>query len=84
MKAFPYSMEDLPGASGTLVQMEGYQSGGNSTIVYFTSVDCSVEEGRVAAAGGKILQAKVSIGEHGFMSLCEDTEGNAFGIHSMT
>ncbi len=83
MVAFPFSMEDLPGASGALVQMEGYPSGGNSTIVYFSSLDCSVEEGRAEAAGGKVVQPKSSIGEHGFMSLCEDTEGNIFGIHSM-
>lgn len=83
MVAFPFSMEDLPGASGALVQMEGYPSGGNSTIVYFSSLDCSVEESRAEAAGGKVVQPKSSIGEHGFMSLCEDTEGNIFGIHSM-
>ena len=63
--------------------MEGVAPGGNSTIVYFTSIDCSVEESRVAAAGGKIFKPKMSIGEHGFMSLCSDTEGNMFGIHSM-
>ncbi len=84
MVAFPFSMEDLPGASGTLVQMKGMPSGGNSTIVYFSSLDCSVEEGRAEAAGGKVVQPKTSIGEHGFMSLCEDTEGNTFGIHSMS
>ena len=83
MMAFPFSMEDLPGASGTLVWQEGMPSGGNSTIIYFSSLDCSVEEGRVEAAGGKVLQQKMSIGEHGFMSLMEDTEGNTVGIHSM-
>ena len=83
MMAFPFSMEDLPGASGTLVWQEGIPSGGNSTIIYFSSLDCSVEEGRVEAAGGKVLQPKMSIGEHGFMSLMEDTEGNTVGIHSM-
>ena len=83
MMAFPFSMEDLPGASGTLVWQEGMPSGGNSTVIYFTSLDCSVEEGRVEAAGGKVVQPKMSIGEHGFMSLIEDTEGNTVGIHSM-
>lgn len=83
MMAFPFSMEDLPGASGTLVWQEGMPSGGNSTIIYFSSLDCSVEEGRAEAAGGKVVQPKMSIGEHGFMSLIEDTEGNTVGIHSM-
>ncbi len=83
MAAFPFSMEDLTGASGALVQMEGYPSGGNSTIVYFTSLDRSVEESRAKAAGGKVIQPKTSIGEHGFISLIEDTEGNIVGVHSM-
>ena len=83
MEAFPFSMEDLPGASGALVQMEGYPSGGNSTIIYFTCEDCSVEESRVVAAGGEVHQPKTSIGEHGFMSLVSDTEGNMIGLHSM-
>jgi uncharacterized protein len=38
---------------------------------------------KVLKAGGKILKKKMSIGEHGFVSLCTDTEGNMFGIHSM-
>lgn len=83
MVAFPFSMEDLPGASGALVQMKGIKAGGGNTVVYFTSLDSSVEEGRVEAAGGEVHQPKMSIGEHGFMSLCSDTEGNMFGIHSM-
>ena len=83
MATFPFSMEDLPGASGALIQVEGVPSGGNSTIVYFSSYDCSVEESRVEEAGGKIHKPKMSIGEHGFMSLCYDVDGNIFGIHSM-
>lgn len=71
------------GASGALVQMTGVPSGGNSTLVYFISEDCSVEEGRVAEAGGEIFRSKMSIGEHGFITLCTDTEGNMFGVHSM-
>ena len=78
MEAFPFSMEDLPGASGALVQMEGIKAGGGNTIVYFSSLDCAVEEARVEAAGGKVHQPKSAIGEHGFMSLCSDTEGNMF------
>jgi len=82
MAAFPMKM-DRPNASGALVKMEGMKAGGNSTIVYFDSADCSVEEGRVPAAGGKVFKPKMSIGEHGFMSLCIDTEGNMIGFHSM-
>ena len=82
MWAFPSSMEGF-GASGALVKMEGITAGGNSVLVYFRSEDCSIEESRIAAAGGKISKSKESIGEFGFITLGVDTEGNMFGIHSM-
>ncbi|MEO6187574.1 MAG: VOC family protein [Ginsengibacter sp.] len=82
MYSFPMHM-DKPNASGALVKMEGFKPGGNGTIVYFDCRDCSTEDSRVAESGGKILQGKTQIGEHGFISLCIDTEGNTFGLHSM-
>ena len=82
MAAFPMQM-DKPNASGALVKMEGMKAGGNSTIVYFDSLDCAIEQARVASAGGKVFKEKMPIGEHGFMSICTDTEGNMFGLHSM-
>ena len=63
--------------------MEGVPSGGNSTIVYFSCADCAVEAARVAPAGGRVQQEKMSIGEYGFIVLAVDTEGNMFGLHSM-
>ncbi|MDJ0815769.1 MAG: VOC family protein [Desulfobacterales bacterium] len=80
--SFPMSM-DLAGASGALVKMEGVSSGGNSTLVYFSCEDCSIEEARVAERGGSVQRGKTSIGEYGFISLVFDTEGNMFGLHSM-
>lgn len=82
MIAFPMRM-DLPNISGALVKMEGLKSGGSSTIVYFDTQDCSKEEARVATAGGEVFKKKTLIGEHGFMSICKDSEGNMFGLHSM-
>jgi predicted enzyme related to lactoylglutathione lyase len=82
MMSFSGNMESH-GASGMLVKMEGMTAGGNSTMVYFASEDCVTEESRVIEAGGKIMKPKMSIGEYGFMSICVDTEGNAFGLHSM-
>ncbi len=72
-----------PGTGGTLVQMAGMPSGGNSVIVYFNCDDCSVEESRVAGAGGTVLRPKISIGPYGFVSLVHDTEGNLIGLHSL-
>lgn len=82
MVGFPMQMDGL-GATGALVQMVGVHAGGNSTIVYFNSEDCSIEEKRILEAGGKISKSKQSIGEYGFMVLALDTEGNMFGVHSM-
>jgi len=81
MWAFP--MEERPGASGAICKMEGVSAGGNSTLVYFESEDCSVEEARVAKAGGKLIVPKMAIGEHGFISIAQDSEGNTIGFHSM-
>ncbi len=82
MRAFPGEMENA-GASGTLVKMEGANVGAGGTMIYFVCEDCAVEESRVVAAGGKICQSKMSIGEYGFCSIVSDTEGNAIGLHSM-
>jgi len=81
MAGFPMK-NDKPNSSGALVKMEGFNAGGNSTIVYFDSADCAIEEARVTGAGGKIFKKKMSIGVHGFLSICVDTEGNMFGLHS--
>ena len=78
---FPQSMTDH-GASGALARMEGFGAGGNSVLVYFTCSDCSSELARVPEAGGRVQQEKFSIGEHGFIALAIDTEGNMIGLHS--
>ena len=83
MLFFPADMESKNRASGALVKMEGFSAGNNSTIVYFMSVDCSIEESRVENAGGKVFKSKMSLGDYGFMALVTDTEGNMIGIHSM-
>ena len=82
MWAFPMQM-DLGGAAGALVRLEGVPSGGNSTLVYFSCVDCAAEVARVADAGGRVYRDKFSIGEYGFIALVYDSEGNLIGLHSM-
>jgi hypothetical protein len=72
------------GASGALVKMAGVPSGGNSTLVYFGCADCALEAGRVAAAGGQVMRQKFPIGQYGYIALATDTEGNLFGLHSLT
>lgn len=82
MAFFPY-VENQPNSSGALIKMDGVCAGMGGTMIYFQSEDCAVEESRVEAAGGKVHQPKMSIGEFGFCSMCIDTEGNMFGLHSM-
>lgn len=81
MWAFPSSFESY-GAAGALVKMPGFASGG-STLVYFSCDDCAIEADRASANGGQVFQAKSSIGDHGFIALLIDTEGNMIGLHSM-
>ncbi len=81
MWAFPMNNE-AAGASGALAKVEGMSSGSNSTLVYFNCDDCATEASRVEAAGGKLENPKMSIGDYGFVAHAFDTEGNMFGLHS--
>lgn len=82
MWAFPMQ-SDLWGAAGSLVKMEGFSAGRNSTLVYFSCDDCAVEQARAEKAGGQLQREKFSIGQYGFIALVLDTEGNMIGLHSM-
>ena len=81
MAAFPWET-DAPFAAGALVKVEGLEPSPNSITVYFHSNDLSVERGKIEETGGKILDPKTSIGEHGFIAHFLDTEGNRIGLHS--
>lgn len=88
MLAFPMRVSgecggELPGACGALVKMDGVNPGEGGTLVYFSCIDCAEDEARAADAGGQIVKPKFAIGEHGFISLVTDTEGNMVGLHSM-
>jgi len=82
MWGFPIGSEGY-GASGALVKMPGFPSGGNSVLVYFSCADCAAEAAKIAKAGGRLQKEKMSIGQYGFMALAVDTEGNMIGLHSM-
>ncbi|WFB37912.1 VOC family protein [Kiritimatiellota bacterium B12222] len=86
MWSFPADQEESMtryGACGMLVKMEGFTPGSGGTLVYFSSEDCAVEISRVSENGGTVVKEKMPIGEHGFISLAQDTEGNMIGFHSM-
>lgn len=81
MISFPWA-ENGENISGALCKTSHMKAGTGGTLVYFTCDDCAVETGRVEASGGKVLQEKFQIGEHGFCSIAMDTEGNTIGFHS--
>ncbi|HRN79196.1 MAG TPA: VOC family protein [Ferruginibacter sp.] len=83
MVSFPWK-EGAPNISGALVKMADMKPGSGGTLVYFGCEDAGVEISRVEAAGGKVLQPKMAIGQYGFCGICMDTEGNTIGFHSMT
>ena len=82
MRGFPTDM-GIYGAGGALVKSSHGRPGAGGTLVYFSVEDCAQEELRVAPAGGQVERPKFSIGEFGWVTLCQDTEGNLFGLSSM-
>ena len=71
------------GAGGALVKLEHASPGIGGSMIYFSSPDCAVEQARAEDAGGSVVRPKFSIGDHGFVSLLQDTEGNIIGVHSL-
>ncbi|AEI92324.1 VOC family protein [Roseobacter litoralis] len=71
------------GAGGALTKAAHASPGVGGTIVYFSVEDTAEPEARVEAAGGIVVRPKFSIGEFGWITLCQDTEGNMFGLSSM-
>jgi len=83
MMSFPANMGSY-GAGGALTKSPHAGPGVGGTVVYFSVDDCALEQTRVAAAGGVVVRPKFSIGEFGWVTLCQDTEGNMFGLSSMS
>lgn len=82
-RSFPMT-EEAQGATGALVKADQIAPAKGGTVVYFEVEDCVTTEARVEQAGGVVVEARKSIGPYGFMSMCQDTEGNLFGLHAMT
>lgn len=73
-----------PGVGGAIAQSEDFKPSQDGTLVYLNGGDdLAVMLDRVEGAGGKVSMPKTSIGEHGFIGLFIDTEGNRVGLHSM-
>ncbi|MHC1762226.1 MAG: VOC family protein [Negativicutes bacterium] len=75
MAMFPM-LDNVPGATGSLVKAEGYITSQTGSLVYFCVDDIETTLRKINAAGGKVIQPKTSIGEHGFIAHFADCEGN--------
>jgi uncharacterized protein len=72
------------GVNGALVYGAGYTPSSSGSLVYLNGGNDLIHVlNRVEKAGGKVLQAKTSLGENGFMAYFEDSEGNKVGLHSV-
>ena len=70
------------GPSGSLMSGEGYTPGSAGALIYLGCDDISAVLGRVAAAGGQVLQEHMAIGEYGAIGMFVDTEGNRIALHA--
>ena len=65
-------------------KMDGISPGPGGALVYL-NVDGDLDGvlKRIPSAGGAVIKPRTSIGEHGFIAIFKDTEGNSVGLHSM-
>ncbi len=82
MAVFPY--ENMKGVGGSITKMKDIAPGAGGTIVYLNvegDLDGVIK--RIPTAGGTMVKPRTSIGEHGFIAIFKDTEGNCVGLHSL-
>lgn len=80
MAFFP-SDETEQGSTGTLIKYQSYIPSHQGALVYFSVPEINEVVPRIASAGGKVINEKMSIGEHGFVAHFEDSEGNRVALH---
>ncbi|WP_108125746.1 VOC family protein [Saccharospirillum mangrovi] len=70
--------------AGALMQANSYEPSYQGPLIYLGVDDIDATLDRAAQHGGKVINAKMSIGERGFVGHFEDCEGNRIGLHSLT
>jgi predicted enzyme related to lactoylglutathione lyase len=82
MGMFPHEMG--AGVGGSITKKQDGTPGAGGTLV-FLNVEGDLDGvlKRTPAAGGSVTKPRTSIGQHGFVALIKDTEGNSVGLHSM-
>jgi predicted enzyme related to lactoylglutathione lyase len=79
---FP-SKDNSAGASGALIKGMGYTPSLEGSTVYISTDKIDEIIVNIGNAGGKIHVSKKDIGEYGYISIFEDSEGNRVGLHQM-
>lgn len=69
------------GATGGLLKGYGYKPSLEGSTIYFDTKIIDELEQKIISAGGKIHVPKKSIGEYGYISIFEDSEGNRVGLY---
>ncbi len=84
MAFFPSEVE-ADAVGGAIMSGPGYEPSEKGALVYLNAgEDLADALSRVENAGGKIYMPKTAIGdgEHGYMALFQDSEGNRVAFHS--
>lgn len=77
---------DEMGARGAVVYSERLTPSTAGTLIYLNAGTVEGLEqalSRVESSGGKVTMPKTDIGEAGFISIIQDTEGNRIGLHAL-
>ncbi|MEO8581407.1 MAG: VOC family protein [Patescibacteria group bacterium] len=80
MLSFPMQRGGI-GATGGLMKGFGYKPSLTGTTVYLDTNMIDEMEKKIVIAGGKIHVPKKDIGEYGYISIFEDSEGNRVGLY---
>lgn len=81
MGIFPNSEQ---GPGGCLSAGKDFKPAQGGTLVYlFVGDDLQPPLARAKNLGGEIVLPRTSIGEHGYIALFRDSEGNTVGLHSL-
>lgn len=70
------------GPVGALVKDPGNKPSPDGNVVYLGSADIEAAIARVKPLGAEVLVPKTDIGEHGFIAVLRDSEGNRIGLHT--
>jgi predicted enzyme related to lactoylglutathione lyase len=76
---FPY--ERMGGVGGCLTSHDSRRPSEDGPALFLAVKDLDASLARLKEAGGELVSPRSEIGEHGFIAMIRDTEGNVVGLH---